>query len=219
MRSVGLIRTLGVALFGVTLLAVGCDASSGSGTSTSDDQAREPKTSKMEQASRKASSAKKNPQKTGPETTPPKTPDLPPESHEQQSSIPGMNADAVLTTVQKPGLECWQPADRGVLYVCSSEEDENLLYEAKIAGRSIDQVSGVEASVFRRGTEDFELASQPFLGHLATQLEYRGANRRQAYEFINRNLSSGKATTTIGAAKWTITTSDESKVLTLTPAY
>lgn len=129
-----------------------------------------------------------------------------------------MNADAVLTTFQKPGLECWQPVDRGVLYACSSEEDLALLYEAEVTGRSIEQVSGVEARVFREGTEDFELASRPFLGHLATQLEYLGANRKKAYEFVNHNLSTGKATTTIGAAKWTITTSKDSKVLTLTPA-
>jgi len=206
MRPVGLTRILGVGLFGVMLWAVGCDASNGSGTSTDDAQARETKTSKAEQASREASSAKKYAQQTGPET------------NRVLQIIPGMNADAVLTTVLKPGLECWEPVDRGVLYVCSSEEDENLLYEAKIAGRSTDQVSGVEASVIRQSTEDFELASQPFLGHLATQLEYRGANRKQAYEFINRSLSSGKATATIGAAKWTITTSDDSKMLTLTPA-
>jgi hypothetical protein len=129
-----------------------------------------------------------------------------------------MNADAVLTTFQKPGLECWQPVDKGVLYACSSEENKNLLYEAEITGRSIEQVSGVEARVFRQGTEDFELASQPFLGLLATQLEYRGANREKAYEFINDNLSSRRATTTIGAAKWTKTTSDDAKVLTVAPA-
>lgn len=210
MRPVGLRGALGVALFSVVLLAVGCGASNGSGTSTSDDRAGETKTSKKtEQASRK------NPQRTGPGTTPLSTSN--PTRHEPQS-IPGMNADAVLTTLQKPGLECWQPVDRGVLYACSSEEDLALLYEAKITGHTTDRVSGVEARVFREGTEDFDLASQPFLGLLATQLEYRGANSKRAYKFINQNLSAGNATVTIGAAKWTITTSDDSKVLTVAPA-
>jgi hypothetical protein len=206
MRPVGLTGAIGATLLSVVLLALGCGADNGSGTSTRDDQAKGTKTSKAEQASRKASSAKKYPQQTGPET-----------SREPQS-IPGMNADAVLTTVLKPGLECWQPIDRGVLYACSSEEDEKLLYEAKVTGHSIDQVSGVEARVFDQGSGDLELASQPFLGLLATQLEYRGANRKRAYEFVNHNPSGGKATATIGAAKWTLMTSDKSRGLTVAPA-
>jgi hypothetical protein len=206
MWPVGFTRTLSVALFSVMLLSIGCGASNGSGTSTSDDQSGKTKTSTAEQASHKASSAKNAPQETGLETS------------QEPQSIPDMNADAVLSTFLKPGLECWHPVERGVLYACTSEEDENLLYKAKITGRSVDQVSGVEARVFNQGSEDFELASQPFLGHLATELEYRGANRKQAYEFVNRNLSNAKATTTIGAARWTITTSDDSKMLTLTPA-
>ncbi len=205
MRPVGLTRAFGAALVGVALLAVGCSASDGSDTSTSGDQAERIQTSKPEQNSGKASSAKKTPQ------------DLPVKSQEQQSII-GMHAGDVLTAVQKPGLGCWQPVDRDVLYACGSEEGEDLLYEIEITGRSTDQVSGVEARVFNQGSEDFELASLPFLGLLAAELEYRGSNREQAYKFINRNLSSAEASARIGAARWTMTTSDDSGVLTLTPA-
>jgi hypothetical protein len=191
---VGLRGKLGVALFlSVVFLAVGCGAGSG----------------KTEQASREAGSAG--------ETPPVSTPIPTPKGHELQS-IPGMNADAALTTLQRPGLECWEPSDRGMLYACSSEEDLPLLYEGEIMGRAINQVSGVEARVFRRSSKDFDMASQPFLGLLATQLEYRGADSKRAYEFVNHNLSSRRATTTIGAARWTITTSDDSKVLAVTPA-
>jgi hypothetical protein len=131
-----------------------------------------------------------------------------------------MNAEAVLTTFLKPGLECWQPIKRGVLYRCSGEENQNLilLYEGEITGRTPDQVSGVEARVFRRGTEDFEQASQPFLGMIATQFKYQGADKNEAYEFVNQNLSSDKATTTIGEATWTMTSSEGSKELTITPS-
>jgi hypothetical protein len=230
-RAVGLAGALSVVLVSVVLFAVGCGANSGSAISTSDDQPDETKTDPQrqgltagqkpntEQASRKASIGKKNPQRTGSHTTVPSTPNQTPKRHEPQS-IPGMNADAVLITFLKPGLECWQPIDRNVLYFCSSEENHNLtlLYEGKITGRATDQVSCVEARVFRRGTEDFERASQPFLGMIATQLKYRGANKNQAYAFVNHNLSSGKATTTIGEATWTMTSSDESKELTITPA-
>ena len=96
--------------------------------------------------------------------------------------IPGMNADAVLATFLKPGLECWKPIRRDVLYSCSGEENPNLtlLYEGEITGRTTDQVSGVDVRVFRRGAEDFEQASQPFLGMIATQLKYRGADKNHS---------------------------------------
>jgi len=131
-----------------------------------------------------------------------------------------MNSDAVLITFLKPGLECWQPITMGVLYRCSGEEnpDLTLLYEGEITGRTNDKVSGVDVRVFRRDAEDFEQASQPFLGMIATQLKYRGADKKQAYEFVNENLSSDKATTTIGEATWTMTSSDGSKELTIRPA-
>ncbi len=131
-----------------------------------------------------------------------------------------MNANAVMTTFLKPGLECWQPITRGVLYRCSGEENPQLtlLYEGEITGRTNDKVSGVDVRVFRRNAKDFEQASQPFLGMIATQLKYRGADKNQAYEFVNQNLSSDKATTTIGQATWTMTNSDGSKELSIRPA-
>ena len=128
-----------------------------------------------------------------------------------------MNAETALTTLQLPGLECWQPVDRAVLYACSGDENPDLLYEARIMGSDADEVSGVEARVFRQGTGNFELASQPFFGLLSAQLRYRGANSSKAFGFVSRNLNSRKAVTTIGAARWTITTSGNSKELTLTP--
>ena len=207
------VALISVVLFSVVLFGVGCGSNSGSAVSTSDDkpegtwtgpQRHEPSAGQKpntQQDSRQADIQQKGPQRTGPH-------------------IAGMNADAVLTTFLKPGLECWQPIKRGVLYRCSGEENQNLilLYEGEIEGRTPAQVSGVEARVFRRGTEDFEQASQPFLGMIATQFKYRGADKNQAYEFVNHNLSSDKATTTIGEATWTMTNSDDSKELTITPS-
>jgi hypothetical protein len=190
--------TLSAVLFSVALFAVGCSANGGNAISASDDQAWKTKANPQRQES---ISGQK-----------PKRP--------EPQSIPGMNADAVLTTFLKPGLECWQPNDRDVLYLCSSEENENLtlMYEGVVAGRATDKVSSVEARVSRQGAEDFEQHSQPFLSFLATQLKYRGANKNQAYEFVNHNLNRDKATTIIGEATWTMTSSDSSKELTITPA-
>ena len=131
-----------------------------------------------------------------------------------------MNAEVVLNTFLKPGLECWHQSQGDTLYACSSEENQSLkpLYEAEIEGGGIDRVSGVEARMFKRGAKDFESASRSFLSFLATQLEYRGANREKAYEFVNRSLGSGETTTTIGMARWMMETTDDSRVLRLTPA-
>jgi hypothetical protein len=198
MQPASRMQVLSVVLFSVVLFAVGCDDNGGNAISTSDDQAGVTKT---------------GPQRQG--SIPDRKPKIP-----EPRSIPGMNADAVLTTLLKPGLECWQPNERDVLYLCSSEENENLtlLYEGEVAGRATGQVSSVEVTVSRRGAEGFEQHSQPFLSFLATQLKYRGVNEHQAYEFVNRNPSGGKATTTIGKATWTITSSDDSKELKITPA-
>jgi hypothetical protein len=202
-------RALSAMLFIVALFAVGCGANSGNAVSTSDDQPGETRSGPQKQEGPTAgqkpkvlSAQNETPKRRGPQ------------------SISGMDADAVLTTFLKPGLECWQPIARDVLYLCSGEDNQNLtlLYEGEIMGRATDQVSGVEARVFRRGTVDFEEHSQPFLSFLATQLKYRGANKNQAYEFVNHNLSSDKATTTIGEATWTMMSSDDSKELTIAPA-
>ena len=112
-----------------------------------------------------------------------------------------MNAETALTNLQLPGLECWQPVDRAVLYACSGDENPDLLYEARIMASDADEVSGVEARVFRQSTENFELASQPFFGLLSAQLRYRGANSSKAFGFVSRNLNSRKAVTAIGAAR------------------
>ncbi len=129
-----------------------------------------------------------------------------------------MNADAVAAVFLKPGLECWQPVDRDVLYACSSEGTHDLLsFEGKITGRGIDLVSTVEARVAREGSGDFGLASQSFFGLLSTQLQYRGANKKRAYEFVTSNLNSPRANITIGAVEWTLTTSQDRKILTVAP--
>lgn len=130
-----------------------------------------------------------------------------------------MDADAVAAIFPKPGPECFEPVDRDVLYACSSEDNHDLplLYGGKITGRGIDLASTVETRVAREGSGDFSLASQPFLGLLSTQLEYRGANKKTAYEFVSRNLDSTKANTTIGAAEWTITSFHDCKILTVAP--
>jgi hypothetical protein len=56
-----------------------------------------------------------------------------------------MNADAVAAIFLKPGLECFDPVDRDVLYACSSEDnhDMSLLYDGKITGSDVDLVSTV----------------------------------------------------------------------------
>jgi hypothetical protein len=135
-----------------------------------------------------------------------------------------MDADAVAAIFLKPGLECFEPVDRDVLYACSSEDNHDLplLYGGKITGRGIDLLSTVEARVAREGSGDFGLVSQPFLGLHSTQLEYRRANKKTAYEFVSGNLDSTKANitkanTTIGAAEWTITSFHDRKILTVAP--
>jgi hypothetical protein len=168
----------------------------------------------VNQPSRESESTGRNPHKNRSQTA--SRPTSNPLSREPHS-IPGMNADSVAAILLKPGLECWQPVDKDVLYACSNEENHDLplLFEGEITGRGIDQVSGVKIRVSNQGSENFKLASQPFLGLLSTQLEYRGANKEKAYEFVNRNLNRGKATETIGEAQWTITSSRDHKMLTV----
>ena len=220
-RLFGLVRILSVVLF----LTVGCGASGEGRPSTSGEQSKEPEacpgnqqanasqTLKTEQASTGDCVAQNRQQGPEPATAMRTTPS--PKGNGPKS-IPGMNADATLISLQKPGLECWEPADREVLYACSGDENPNLLHEARIRGTSVDAISGVEARVFWQGTGHFEQSSRSFFGYLSTQLRYRGADSARAFEFVNRNLSS-TATTTIGAARWTMTSSENSKELTLTP--
>lgn len=141
-----------------------------------------------------------------------------PEPGRAPRSIPGMDADAVAAVFLKPGLECYEPVDRNVLYACSSEEDDlPLLYRGRITGGD-DLVSTVKARVLRKGPTDFGLASRPYFGLISTQLEYRGANKKRAYRFVSRNLDTTKANATIGAAEWTMTASRNRKTLVVAPA-
>lgn len=220
-------RSLGLAVvLGLVPLVFGCGGSGASTTGGSFEETKAYPESKhaasahatrREQASNEAGLARKDSRRARPSKSARPTPDA--QSRESRS-IPGMNADAVAAIFLKPGLECSQPVDIGTLYACTSEENPNLtlLYEGKIAGRSADRVSGVYARVFRRARGDFGVASQPFFGLLATQLKYSGADRETAYRFLNRNLNSTQATITIGAAKWTMTTSRDRKVLAVAPA-
>jgi hypothetical protein len=168
------------------------------------------------EASHQAGSADRNSQGKGPETAARPASNPPGRG---TRTIPGMDADAVAAIFPKPGPECFEPVDRDVLYACSSEDNHDLplLYGGKITGRGLDLLSTVETRVAREGSGDFSLASQPFLGLLSTQLEYRGANKKTAYEFVSRNLDSTKANTTIGAAEWTITSFHDCKILTVAP--
>lgn len=202
----------------MTLLTIGCGGGGESGLSTGDNQTKDTEACPgSRQPTSRACVAQNPPQRSEPGTTVRSTAD-PELQGSGPKSIPGMNVKAALTTLQKPGLECWQSVDRGILHACSGDENPDLLYEASITGGGSYEVSGLEARVLWQGNGDGELASQPFFGLLSTQLRYRGANSNKAFAFVNRSLSSSKATTTIGAARWTITTADNSKRLTLTPA-
>jgi hypothetical protein len=169
------------------------------------------------EASHQAGSADRNSQGKGPETAARPASNPPGRG---TRTIPGMAADAVAAIFLKPGLECYEPVNRDVLYACSSEEEEDmpLLYGGRITGSGDDLVSTVEARVIRKGSGDFGLASRPYFGLLGTQLEYRGADKERAYKFVSRNLDSAKANTTIGAAEWTIMTSRDRKTLVVAPA-
>lgn len=222
-RLLGLLGTLGVVLF----LMVGCetsgerkpsagiDRSTETGACPKDQRAAASESSGTEAAPTGDCFARNQPQGSEPATLARSTPNS---RGPRPKAIPGMDAEAALTILQKPGLECWQPADKEVLYACDGHESPDLLYEASIKGFRADEVSGIEARVFWRGTGHFEQASRPFFGLLGAQLHYRGASGPRAFEFVNHNLRSG-ATTTIGAAKWTMTTSDDSKQLTVMPAH
>jgi hypothetical protein len=220
-------QTFGLAVvLGLVLLVIGCEGTDENGTPTNADRSNEAKVrSEGQQAatrgqpnerSGQAGSADRNSQGEGPETAARPASDA---SGRGRQTIPGMSADAVAAVFLKPGLECWEPVDRDVLYACSSEgnHDLPLSFGGKIRGREIDLVSTVEARVAREGSGDFGLASQPFFGLLSTQLQYRGANKERAYEFVTRNLNSPRASTTIGAAEWTITTSHDRSILTVAP--
>jgi hypothetical protein len=219
-------QTFGLAVvLGLVLLVIGCEGTHENGTPTNADRSNEAKVrSEGQQAatrgqpnerSGQAGSADRNSQGKGPETAARPASDA---SGRGRQTIPGMSADAVAAVFLKPGLECWQPVDRDVLYACSSEGTHDLLsFGGKITGRGIDLVSTVEARVIREGSGDFGLASQPFFSLLSTQLEYRGANKERAYEFVTSNLDSPKASTTIGAAKWTITNSHDRTILMVAP--
>jgi hypothetical protein len=151
-------QALGLAvMLGLMLLVTGCN---GSGTPTKADHsgsaARNAQGEGTTSAARPASDAPGS----GPQT------------------IPGMNADAVAAIFLKPGLECFDPVDRDVLYACSSEDnhDMSLLYDGKITGSDVDLVSTVWARVAREeGSGGFGLASQPFFGLLSAQ---RSTGRR-----------------------------------------
>jgi hypothetical protein len=208
---------LGSASIIVALLAlvIGCGVEGENGASTKNDHVEEAR-----QRSRPAADVpgSQSPRRSKSPSTLGADPRPDPRRENVDQSIPGMNAATAVAIIQKPGLECWQPVDKSVLYACSSEEQSGLRYEAEIAGTSVGQVSGVKVWVYRQGAKDFDVASWPFLGLLSTQLRYRQSDAGRAYEFVHRNLSSKKATSAIGAARWTIKASHDTKVLTVTCA-
>ena len=193
----------------LTLLAMGCGANGGSGASASSDP--------PEESPYEAGLVEKDSRRTG-QPNAARTAPSPP--GREPRAIPGMNADDVGGLFLRPGLECLEPVEGGVLYACTSEENPNmtLLYEGEVEGRGADRVSGVEARVHRRGGTNFGVAAQPFFGLLATHLEYSGADKERAYGFVNRNLNSEDAATVIGAAEWTMASSRNRKVLTVVAA-
>lgn len=212
--SARLQSTLAVAL-GVAILAVGCGEAGRGEASPPGDQ---PKDGETFSEGRRGDVAKKDAEGTGSETT-----SNAQAEKQDPRSVPGMNADAVAVILMKPDLECMQPVAPGLLYSCSGEDDPHAdpTYEGRVTGYGRDRVSGVEARICGRDDADFQVVSRAFLGLIVTQLRYWGyedTDRERVYRFVNHNLSSKQASTSVGAAEWTIRTSEDCRVLTVMPA-
>jgi hypothetical protein len=131
--------------------------------------------------------------------------------------IPGLNAARMARVFEQQGLGCKQPRGSTTLYDCTSEGNPNLalLYVGQVTGSGPKQVRSVAAEVVMTASGgDLTLAAQSYLGVVASRMDYQGADARKASAFVYKNLSSTRAASiTIGAAKWTLLSNAEAKVL------
>jgi hypothetical protein len=137
--------------------------------------------------------------------------------------IPGLNAARMARVFEQQGLGCKQPrGSTTTLYNCTSEGNPNLtlLYVGQVTGSGPKQVRSVAAEVVLSASgADLRLAAQSYFGVVARRMEYQGSDVRKASAFVYKNLSATKAASvTIGAAKWTLLSNAEAKVLEVSPA-
>jgi hypothetical protein len=159
--------------------------------------------------------------RTGPEQTR-TAPQGKPHSAQKQSqptsqSIPGLNAAGIARIFEQQGLACKQPRGSGTLYDCTSEGNPNLslLYVGQVTGSGPNQVRSVAAEVvMTAGGGDLASAAQVYFGVVARRMDYQGADASKATAFVYKNLSgTDSGSVTIGAAKWTLLSNAEAKVL------
>ena len=181
------------------------------------------KPSGAEQAGRAQRAAR-----TTPEPTPTEPQGKPhPTAHKEsrpagQKSIPGLNAAWVARMFEQQGLRCKQPGRSGTLYNCTSKGNPYLplLYVGQVVGSSPKQVSSVAAEVVMiPGGGDLASAGQSFFGVIARRMDYRGADAGRAAAFVHKNLSgTDSGSITIGAARWTVLSNADAKVLEVAAA-
>jgi len=198
---------LSVALLVAILVLDGCSQS-----------ASQVKHSGAEQAGRAQSDAHR-----APDPTPTKSQGKPHSTaHEEswsagQKRIPGLNAAWVARMFEQQGLRCKQPGRGGTLYNCTSKGNPylSLLYVGQVVGSSPKQVRSVAAEVVMiPGGGDLASAGQSFFGLIARRMDYRGADAGKAAAFVNNYLSgTDSGSITIGAARWTVLSNAEAKVL------
>ena len=136
--------------------------------------------------------------------------------------IPGLNAARMARVFEQQGLGCKQPGGSTTLYDCTSEGNPNLtlLYVGQVTGSGPNQVRSVAAEVVMTASgTDLTLAAQSYLGVVAGRMDYQGADARKASAFVYKNLrGTNAASVNIGAAKWTLLSNAEAKVLEVASA-
>jgi hypothetical protein len=134
-----------------------------------------------------------------------------------QKSIPGLNAAWVARMFEQQGLRCRQPGQSGTLYNCTSKGNPylSLLYVGQVVGSGPNHVSSVAAEVVMiPGGGDLTSAGQSFFGVIARRMDYRGADAGKAAAFVYKYLSgTDSGSITIGAARWTVLSNADAKVL------
>jgi hypothetical protein len=161
---------------------------------------------------------------SGARTAPGQTQTEPQEKTQSAAQIiPGLNAARMARVFEQQGLGCKQPdGSTTTLYDCTSEGNPNLalLYVGQVTGSGPEQVRSVAAEVVMTASGgDLTLAARSYLGMVAGRMDYQGSDARKASAFVYKNLSSTRAASiTIGAAKWTLLSNAEAKVLEVSSA-